>query len=83
MYEKNEKLYRHRIFQMEKVIPSFQCEPLVFTLKPKTLDEVKDKGNTNGARPLGTRMEEEEPSNLKGGKDSSQREAGGMTYASE
>jgi hypothetical protein len=29
MYERNEKLYRHKISQMEKVIPSFQYEPLV------------------------------------------------------
>jgi hypothetical protein len=36
MYERNEKLYRHKIFQMEKVIPSFQYEPLVLILEPKT-----------------------------------------------
>jgi hypothetical protein len=36
MYERNEKLYRHNIFQMEKVIPSFQYEPLVLTLELKT-----------------------------------------------
>jgi hypothetical protein len=28
-YEKNQRLYRHRISKMEKVIPSFQYEPLV------------------------------------------------------
>jgi len=31
-YERNERLYMHRIFQMEKVIPSFEYEPLIFSL---------------------------------------------------
>ncbi len=31
MYERIEKLYMHKISHMEKVIPSFQYEPLVFT----------------------------------------------------
>jgi hypothetical protein len=49
MYEKNEKLYMHKIFQMEKVIPSFQYELLILTPKPKTLDEEKERGQTDGA----------------------------------
>ncbi len=31
MYERNEKFYRHKISQMEKVIPFFQYEPQVLT----------------------------------------------------
>jgi hypothetical protein len=59
----------HRISQMEKVISSFQYEPLIFTLEPKTLDEEKKRGNANGVRPLGIRTEEGESANLKGRKD--------------
>jgi hypothetical protein len=33
-YERNERLYRHKISQMEKVMPSFEYEPLVLSLKP-------------------------------------------------
>jgi len=44
-YERNERLYMHTIFQMEKVIPSFQYEPLVLILKPKTSNEEKERGN--------------------------------------
>jgi hypothetical protein len=47
------------------------------------LDEEKERENINGTRPLGTRIEKEELANLKGGKDSPQREAGGVTYASK
>jgi hypothetical protein len=65
---------------MEKVIPSFQYEPLVFS-KTKNFIWEEDKGNTNGARPSNTRIEEEEPRDFRGGKDSLQREASGMTYA--
>jgi hypothetical protein len=35
-HERNERLYMHKISQMEKVIPSFQYESLVLTPKPKT-----------------------------------------------
>jgi hypothetical protein len=31
MYERNENLYKHKISQMEKIIPSFQYELLVLT----------------------------------------------------
>ncbi len=51
MYERNEKLYMHKISQMEKVIPSFQYEPLVFISKPETSDEEENKGNTDGVGP--------------------------------
>jgi hypothetical protein len=30
-YERNERLYRHMIFHMEKVMPSFEYEPLVLS----------------------------------------------------
>jgi hypothetical protein len=30
-YERNERLYIHMIFQMEKVMPSFEYEPLVMS----------------------------------------------------
>jgi hypothetical protein len=39
------------IFQMEKVKPSFEYEPLVLSLEPETLNEEQDKMNTDGAKP--------------------------------
>ncbi len=83
MYERNEKLYIHRISQMEKVIPSFQYEPLVLTPKLKTSYEEENKGNTNGARPSNTRIKKEELVDFRGGRDISQREDRGMTCASK
>jgi hypothetical protein len=44
MYERNEKLYMHKISQIEKVIPSFQYELLVLTPEPKTSNEEKKEG---------------------------------------
>ncbi len=73
----------HRISQMEKVIPSFQYEPLVLSLELETSNEEEDIGNIDGVGPLGTKKKKEEPRNLKGGKDNVQREVGGMTYASK
>ncbi len=70
MYERNEKLYRHKIFQMKKVIPSFQYEPLVLILEPKTLYEEKEKRQINGARPSETRIVEDELVDLRGGRNS-------------
>jgi hypothetical protein len=58
---------------MEKVMPSFEYEPLVKFPKLETLDEEKNKRDTNGAGPLSTRIEEE-PRDLKEGKDSPKRE---------
>jgi hypothetical protein len=43
MYERIEKLYKHKIFQMEKVLPSFQYEPLVLTRGLETSNE-EEKG---------------------------------------
>jgi predicted nucleotide-binding protein (sugar kinase/HSP70/actin superfamily) len=33
-YERNERLYIHKISQMERVMPSFEYEPLVLSPKP-------------------------------------------------
>ncbi len=83
MYERNEKLYMHKISKMEKVIPSFQYEFIILTLEPDASNEEEKKGHTNGARPLEIIIAKEEPTNLRGGKDGFQREAGGMKYVSE
>ncbi len=56
-------------------MPSFEYEPLVLSLEPKTSYEEKDKGNIDGVRPLGTKIIEEESGDLKGRKDSLKREA--------
>jgi len=41
---------------MEKVMPSFEHEPLVLFLKPKTSNEEKYKGNINEAGPSSTKI---------------------------
>jgi hypothetical protein len=56
---------------MEKVIPSFQYEPLVLPPKLKTSNEEEERGNNDGAKPSGIRIKEEEPAYLRGRKDSS------------
>ncbi len=68
---------------MEKVVSSFQYEPLILIPELETLDEEEERGNTNGVRPSGIITEEGEPTNLIGRKDSPQREVGGMTFVSE
>jgi hypothetical protein len=35
-YERNERLYKHMIFYMKIIMPSFEYEPLVLFPKPKT-----------------------------------------------
>jgi hypothetical protein len=50
---------------VEKVMPTFEYEPLVFSLDSKTLDEEKDRGNTNGAGPSGIRTSKEKPRRFK------------------
>jgi hypothetical protein len=57
--ERNERLYKHKISQMEKIMPSFEYEPLVLFLECETSNEEEDKRDTHGARPLGTRVVEE------------------------
>ncbi len=46
-------MYTHRIFRMERVMLSFEYEPLVFFQEPKNSNEEEDKTNTNGVGPLG------------------------------
>jgi hypothetical protein len=41
---------------MEKVMTSFEYEPLVIFLEVETLDEEEDKGDIDGVGPLGTRV---------------------------
>jgi hypothetical protein len=43
MYERNEKLYKQKTFQMKNVIPSFQYEPLVMILAPETSYEEEER----------------------------------------
>jgi hypothetical protein len=78
-YERSERLYMHKISQMEKVMPTFEYDPLVLYLEPKTLDEEEDKGDTSGVGPLDTRTTKEEPGDLKGRKERFNREAIGKT----
>jgi hypothetical protein len=73
-YERNERLYKHKISQMEKVMPSFEYEPLVLSLESKTSDDKEDRGDTYGASSSGTRVVEE-LGDVIGGKDSLDREA--------
>jgi hypothetical protein len=55
-YERNERLCKHKISQMEKVMPSFEYEPLVLFLELKILDEEENKKDTNGVGPLRTKV---------------------------
>ncbi len=55
-YERNERLYRHKISQMEKFMPSFEYELLILSLKPKASDEEEDRGDTYGAWPSRTKV---------------------------
>jgi hypothetical protein len=54
---------------MQKVIPSFQYEPLILPPKRETLDEEEEKGNNDGAKPSSIIIEGEELAYLKGRKD--------------
>ncbi len=78
MYERNEKLYRHKISQMEKFIPFFQYESLILILESKTSNEEEERGQTDGARPSDTEIAEEELTNLRKERDNSHEEVGGM-----
>jgi len=57
-YERNERLYKHKISHTERIMPSFEYEPLVLSLEPKTSNEEKDRRDTDGARPPGTKVVE-------------------------
>jgi hypothetical protein len=58
---------------MERIMPSFEYEPLVMFPKLKTLDEEENRGDTDGARPIGTKVVDQ-LGNLRGGKDNLKRE---------
>jgi hypothetical protein len=57
-YERNERLYKHKIFQMEIIMPTFEYELLILFLEPETSNEEKNKGDIDGVGPLGTKMVE-------------------------
>jgi hypothetical protein len=65
---KKMKGYTHKKYQMEKIMPSFEYEPLVLSLEPKTSNEEEDRGNVNGVGPLGTKTIEDELGDLRGGR---------------
>ncbi len=54
-------------------MPSFEYEPLILSPKPKISNEKEDKGDIDGAGPSNTRVPKK-PWDLKGGKDSLERE---------
>jgi hypothetical protein len=64
-------------------MPTFEYEPLVLSLEPKTWDEEEDKRYNDGVGPLRIRTIEEELGDLRGGRDSPKREVGDKTYVSE
>jgi hypothetical protein len=72
-YKWNERLYRHKISQTEKVMPSFEYKPLILFPKLKTLNEENDKGDTNGVGSSNIRIAKE-PKDFRGRKDNSKRE---------
>jgi hypothetical protein len=59
-YERNERLYKHMISQMENVMPPFEYEPLILFIEPKTSNEEKNKGDIDWVGPLGTRIAKED-----------------------
>ncbi len=63
-------------------MPLFEYEPLVLFPEPKTSNEEEDKGDIDGARPLGTRVVEE-LGNRRGGKDNLEREVAEQTLKQE
>jgi hypothetical protein len=71
------------IFQMEKVMPTFECEPLVLFPELEILDEEEDRGDIGVAGPSTIRTPEEELGDLRRGKESPNSEVVGKTYASE
>ncbi len=64
-------------------MPSFEYEPLILFLEPKTSYEEENKGNTDGAGPSSIRIIEEEPRDLKGRKDNLKKGTNGKTYELE
>jgi hypothetical protein len=58
---------------MEIIMPSFEYEPLILFLELETLVEEEDKRDTDGARPLGTKIVKQLGEFIRG-KDSPKRE---------
>jgi hypothetical protein len=52
---------------MEKFMPSFEYEPLLLSLEPKTSNEEEDRGDIDGVGPL--------DKSSRGGKDNPEKEA--------
>jgi hypothetical protein len=71
------------IFQMGKVMPTFEYELLVFFLEPETLNEEKDRRNTNSVGPLGTKTSKDKLRDLRRGKYNLKKKANAETYASK
>jgi hypothetical protein len=67
---------------MEKFMPSFEYELLLLSLEPKTSYEEKDRENTDGVRPLGTKTTKEELRDFRGGRDSPKREVTSKRFTS-
>ncbi len=59
-------------------MPSFEYEPLILSPKPNTSYQEKDKRDIDGVIPSGTRVEEE-PRDLRGEKESLEREVAEQT----
>jgi hypothetical protein len=59
---------------MEKVMPSFEYEPLILSPKLETSYEEEDKGDIDGARPSNIKVVEQ-VGDLRGGKDNPKKEA--------
>ncbi len=69
MYERNEKLFRHKISQMGKVIPFFQYELLVLIPESETSYEEDERSQIDCARPSEIRITKEELTDLRGGRE--------------
>jgi hypothetical protein len=64
---------------MEKFMSSFEYEPLVLYPELETLDEEEKKGDIDGVGPSSIRVPKE-PRDLRGGKDSPEREDVQQTF---
>jgi hypothetical protein len=66
-YERNERLYKQMISQVENVMPPFEYEPLVLFIEPETSNEEKKQRGYRWGRTIRYK-------NSKGGLDSLERE---------
>jgi hypothetical protein len=58
-YDRNERLYKHKISQMEKNMPSFEYEPLVLPPELETSNEEEKRGDIDGVGPSSTKIAKE------------------------